>query len=267
MVDRFFADASLAALYDAFYPKQHRRDLDFYLPLLMSAPAVLDVGCGTGALLRSAREKGHQGRLCGIDPGAGMIEQARGRTDVEWLPGTLDSSRWSGEFDLAVMTGHAFQVLIEDEELLGTLRGIRTALKPGGRFAFETRNPRAREWERWTPAAAETIDFAGRRIRMVPDLERPYDGRTVTFSLTFTSPEWDRPRVSRTTLRFLDPHSLSSLLIECGFQIEAVRGLGSSAADRREPRDHHYRQANLKPQRRDPVERGNVRNGWREDIA
>jgi len=34
----------------------------------MAAPSVLDVGCGTGAMLHEARQLGHVGRLCGLDP-------------------------------------------------------------------------------------------------------------------------------------------------------------------------------------------------------
>ena len=49
MVDRLFSDADLAALYDAWW-QGHRKDFEFYLPSVMSAEAVLDVGCGTGAL-------------------------------------------------------------------------------------------------------------------------------------------------------------------------------------------------------------------------
>ncbi|WP_405950373.1 hypothetical protein OG588_32540 [Streptomyces prunicolor] len=49
------------------------------------------------------------------------------------------------------MTGHAFQVLVTDEELRLALRAVRAALAPEGRFVFETRNPAAHAWETWTP--------------------------------------------------------------------------------------------------------------------
>jgi hypothetical protein len=55
------------------------------------------------------------------------------------------------EFDLAVMTGHAFQVLVGDDEVRASLTAIRHALAGGGRLAFETRNPLARAWESWNP--------------------------------------------------------------------------------------------------------------------
>lgn len=93
MVDRYFNDAALAELYDAFSPPAGREDFAFYRPLVMSARAVLDVGCGTGAMLREAREAGHKGRLCGLDPGAGMIEQARKVPDIEWVLATSARSR------------------------------------------------------------------------------------------------------------------------------------------------------------------------------
>ena len=43
-VDHLFSEPMLAELYDAFC--EGRRDFDFYLPLVMSAKSVLDVGCG-----------------------------------------------------------------------------------------------------------------------------------------------------------------------------------------------------------------------------
>ena len=77
MVDRLFSEPRLAELYDAFCAG--RPDFDFYLPLVMSAKSVLDVGCGTGELLRLAREAGHTGRLCGLDPAEAMLQVAQQR--------------------------------------------------------------------------------------------------------------------------------------------------------------------------------------------
>src|SRR5688500_7593095 len=92
MPDRHFSDPRLAALYDLFCAG--RPDFDFYLPLVMSAGSVLDVGCGTGALLHLARQAGHTGRLCGLDPADGMLQRAQKRSDIEWVHGTLASARW-----------------------------------------------------------------------------------------------------------------------------------------------------------------------------
>jgi SAM-dependent methyltransferase len=225
MVDRLFSDIGLAALYDAFCPREQRRDFDFYLPLVMSANAVLDVGCGTGAMLHEARRLGHAGRLCGLDPAAGMLEQARKQLDIEWVLGDLASIAWKRQFDLVVMTGHAFQVFIGDDELRASLAAVRSALTLDGRFAFETRNPVAREWAEWKPEnAVEVTDARGETVRMTRQVETPFDGSTLSFSHTFTSVGWYRPEVSRSTLRFLSANALSSFLTEAGFAIEEQFG-------------------------------------------
>jgi len=225
MPDRLFSEPSLAALYDLFSPSDRRSDFDFYIPFVMSARAVLDVGCGTGALLHRARESGHRGRLCGLDPAAGMLEQARKRSDIEWILGDLASVPFDREFDFIVMTGHAFQVLVEDSDLRVALAAIRSALTEDGRFAFETRNPLAREWERWSSARAyQVTDATGAVVRMVREVQTPVEGDKVSFSHTFTSPKWDRPQISHSTLRFLDAGSLSTFLSEAGLKIEEQYG-------------------------------------------
>jgi SAM-dependent methyltransferase len=221
MVDRQFEDAALAAVYDVLHPWESRDDLAFYLPLLMAAETVLDVGCGTGMLLHRARTAGHTGRLCGLDPGAGMLVQARTRSDIEWILGDLSAIARDRTFDLVVMSGHAFQVFVTDDELRSSLSAVRAALDDCGRFAFETRNPLAREWERWNPDnPVAATDASGIPVRMVHEVDLPVDGDVVCFTTTYTSPRWERPHVSRSRLRFLDQSALAAFLAGAGLAIE-----------------------------------------------
>jgi ubiquinone/menaquinone biosynthesis C-methylase UbiE len=220
MVDRAFTEPDLASLYDQLHPGGQREDFAFYLPRVMAADAVLDVGCGTGELLRRARESGHRGRLCGLDPADAMLDQGRARADIEWTLGDLTSVGWDREFDLVVMTGHAFQVLIEDDDIRAALSAIRAALTENGLFLFEIRNPLVRAWETWTPDhAIEAVGPDGTAVRMAHEVETPVVGDLVSFTTTFTSSAWDAPRHSRSTLRFLSADALASFLSDAGLAV------------------------------------------------
>jgi len=216
-----YTDAQAAALYDVLNPPGP--DDAFYMELVMGAGSVLDVGCGTGRLLRRAREAGHAGRLCGVDPDPAMLELARCRPDVEWLQGTAASISLDEGFDLAVMTGHAFQCLVEDEDLQASLRSIRRALVDDGRFAFETRNPAARAWEGWSTTTLDAVDPSGAPVRVSYEIEDVVGG-LVTFAETTRDREGRSRRVDRATLRFLWPDELDHFLEHAGFVVEARYG-------------------------------------------
>ena len=225
MPDQLFADPYLAQVYDAWHPRSVRDDYDFYMPRILSATSVLDVGCGTGTLLSEARLKGHSGRLCGLDPAFGMLASALRIADVEWVQGDLQSGTWEGEFDLIVMTGHAFQTLVTDDELRVSLQAVRRALSPGGCFAFETRNPKARAWDRWRPENLVTVQMPdGNYVQIKTHIISPFDGRTITFAHTFDGPHSSLPQISRSTLRFLDVELLREILQSGGFDIEGEFG-------------------------------------------
>lgn len=224
MVDRLFAEPKLAEPYDLIAPWGEPDDW-FYLPLVLSATSILDVGCGTGLLLRKAREAGHTGRLCGLDPAAAMLDQARSFTNIEWLLGDLSTVSFDDEFDLVVMTGHAFQVFLTDDEIRTALAAIRSALVPGGRFAFETRNPLVRGWERWTAEhATEVVTAAGEVMRVMHVVDTPVVGEIVRFTSTYTSPTWDQAETSQSALRFLDAEAVARFLSEAGLMIEEQYG-------------------------------------------
>jgi SAM-dependent methyltransferase len=225
VADRLFAEPGLAALYDLFCAWDRRDDLEFYLPLVLAAGRVLDVGCGTGMLLRRARQEGHAGRLCGLDPAAAMLGVARAGRDIEWIEGDLSSVRFDQEFDLVVMTGHAFQVLTGDAELRTALSAVAAALAGNGRFAFETRNPLARAWEEWVPGnVVQVVSPAGQVFRQWHQVMLPVTGELVSFASTYTSPGWAESRVSDSTLRFLGAGPLAAALSAAGLTVEEQYG-------------------------------------------
>lgn len=220
-----FSDADAAALYDLLNPWDGARFASdaFYDDLVMSADAVLDVGCGTGAMLHHARDAGHRGRLVGLDPDVAALDRARRRTDIEWVAGVAAEIRWDREFALATMASHAFQVLVGDDELLASLIAIRAALRENGRFAFETRHPQARAWDDWNPSnAAEVVEAHGRTLRVWHQVEQV--GDVVNLVETTSGPDGEVLRVDRSRLRFLDVPTLGAFLAEAGFVIEAQYG-------------------------------------------
>ncbi len=221
-----YPDADAAALYDLLNPWDPKRwpGDAFYAGWVMAAGSVLDVGCGTGSMLHWSREHGHVGRLVGLDPDRAALARARRRADIKWVEGVAADAKGKAEFDLVTMTGHAFQFLVTDEDVLASLVAIRAALREGGRFVFETRHPQARAWEAWNPSRASDItDAAGRFLRVWHEVEAVVDG-VVTFTGTTAEPDGTVLRVDRASLRFLDVLALDRFLAQAGLEVEARYG-------------------------------------------
>jgi SAM-dependent methyltransferase len=224
-----FSDADAAAMYDVLNPWGPGRSHEdrFYCPLVMAADSVLDVGCGTGAMLHLARERGHRGRLTGLDPDRAALDRAGLREDVEWVRGVAADAERGAGFALATMTGHAFQDLVTDDDVRTSLAAIHAALRPGGCLAFDTRHPQARAWETWTRAnpadEVEFTDAAGRDLRYWHDVDS-VTGDVVAFHGTVAAPDGTVLRVLTETVRFLDVPALDGFLTAAGFAVEARFG-------------------------------------------
>ncbi|MDH6140300.1 SAM-dependent methyltransferase [Kitasatospora sp. GP30] len=224
-----YSEADAAALYDLLNPwdpDSYPSDA-FYYSLVMDAESVLDVGCGTGAMLHLARDRGHRGRLAGLDPDRAALDRARRRTDIEWIDGTAAQAEPGSGFELATMMGHAFQFIVADDELRASLAGIHGALRPGGRLVFETRHPQARAWEGWRHTnpedVADLVDHAGRAVRVWHDVDSVVDD-VVAFHGTVADPDGTVLLVEHARLRFLDLAALNGFLVAAGFEIEAQYG-------------------------------------------
>jgi ubiquinone/menaquinone biosynthesis C-methylase UbiE len=251
-----YTDPRLAVFYNQLNPWGPSDD--FYLQLITAAESVLDVGCGTGNLLRRARESGHTGRLVGLDPAAAMLSHASDRSDVDWILGDLGTVSFDHEFDLVVMTGHVFQLFLTDDDIAAALGAVRVALAEGGRYAFETLNPRLRPWEQWT-GSTEVIAADGVVVTAANTNPRLIDGQaggrgtatghTTTGHTTagqafadkltaahnaraqivevagrFSSPSWERDVLCPSRLRFTDVDALDLLLSQAGFRSVARFG-------------------------------------------
>jgi SAM-dependent methyltransferase len=223
-IDAHYREPLLAELYDAMAP--WGPDDDFYARLAADAASVLDVGCGTGEFLRTLRGRGHHGDLCGVDPARAMLDIARrDGLDIEWRVGDVRRLDIGRRFELVMMTGHAFQVLLTDDDVLTALTRVRGHLALGhGRFAFETRNPAARAWDQWA-TREEQVAVSGHapvRVRWGVDGLDPPD--LVRFHATYECDDWPRPMRSDSTLRFIEPALLGEHLTSTGFVVEQWLG-------------------------------------------
>ncbi len=136
--------------YDELNPADD--DFRFYADLAgrLAAVSVIDLGCGTGTLARLLAAHGHH--VVGIDPDPDMLWVAEGKDasgQIEWRLGYSDRAD-TDSADLWVMSGHVAQVFVDDQAWLQVLRDARRALRPDGVIAFESRNPGAEGWARWT---------------------------------------------------------------------------------------------------------------------
>ena len=148
-LDDLYRDAALAQFYDL--DNQWGVDLDYCRRLADDARSILDLGCGTGLL---AARLADRREVVGVDPAAAMLDIARRRPGGEratWVDADARSVRLGRRFDLVFLTGHAFQVFLNDDDRRAVLSTIAEHLAPGGRFIFDTRNPAAQAWHEWTP--------------------------------------------------------------------------------------------------------------------
>jgi ubiquinone/menaquinone biosynthesis C-methylase UbiE len=116
----------------AFFDRIHRATLALAANLVQQPTSILDIGCGTGKLLRRAGRYWSEAQLIGVDAANGMIEEARRLTPnatfftgmAEALP--LQDS--SVDLALSTVSFHHWQ-----DQAAG-IREVARVLRPGGYF-------------------------------------------------------------------------------------------------------------------------------------
>jgi SAM-dependent methyltransferase len=201
---------------------------DFYLALAQQVGGpVLDVACGTGRLARAIARVGLD--VTGMDIMPAMLERARALSQqlpITWVQADCRTFDLARRFRCVLMTGHAFQNLLTDEDQDAFLTRAYDHLDVGGTLAFDTRNLGGRTY-------SSTIDLALWRSFQDPAMRwidvwvaSRFDSQTMIdhVQLVRKVRETGEAWPSQIALRYIGVEDLNRRLAEHGFTVVAQYG-------------------------------------------
>ncbi|SDY93093.1 hypothetical protein SAMN05661080_05060 [Modestobacter sp. DSM 44400] len=122
------------------------------------------------------------------------------------------------------MTANVAQVFLTDEEWAVMLRAVRSALRPGGRLAFESCDSAWRAWGGWNRDSTTTCARGGLRGRHSDGLGGSHQcaGTLVSFQETVVLVDGS-VLSSESTLRFRTRAELLESVASAGLVVDEVR--------------------------------------------
>jgi SAM-dependent methyltransferase len=170
------------------------QDADFYRDMHATAADLLpsgarrlwlDIGCGPGLLARIAAEKGYAAR--GVDPDAGMIEQARRLATARQMAVTFDVANIQSAIEARerfdVVSASSLLVVLPDPAK--ALRQLISLTKPNGVVLIIEAS---KQMSRRRALSLALFGGLGRRSYMLPLWAMARSGRTLPDS-TFELPD------------------------------------------------------------------------------
>jgi len=153
-----------------------------------------------------------------------MLNVARSKPHaekIEWVESRAQNYKSDRRFDLIVMTGHALQVLLTDNDILATLKTMHDHLSDHGKVSFETRNPNvdwAAEWAR-RPPLVHTLPTG----KLVETLEiTAENSEFISFRTSYSSPH--STLITNSTLRFPSREHIEALIAHSGLVVRNIFG-------------------------------------------
>ncbi len=225
--DRLYTDPRLVDFYDA--DNGWADDQEYCAGLARDAASVLDLGCGTGRFCAGLVHRYPKIDCVGVDPAAAMLDIARSRPGgkyVTWLEEDARTARLGRTFDLIVLTGHAFQVFLTEEDQAAVLQTIAVHLAPGARFVFDSRNPACEEWKTWAK------DVSGWRVdhpmhgptEAWTDVARDERSGVVTYETHYVIERTGQHLSAESKIQFSPIEAIDRLIREVGMTVDAWLG-------------------------------------------
>lgn len=200
------------AVYDALYArKPYGEEVAFVLERVPMAEQALVVGCATGEHARRLHEAGVD--AVGVDPSAAMVRRARGKSDAEFLVGSLPELPVNGRFDL-VMVPFTLVNYLEPEELAPALSALADRVAEGGILVLDTDEFPEMEAPTFRTASGPEGDCA--RLLQCRHLE---NRRVCMDALVFDGSSWF---VDRHLLTAFDDETIALSLAEREFVVKRL---------------------------------------------
>ena len=134
---------SFARFYDSLMEDaEYDKRSEYYRKILtdngIKSGILADLGCGTGSMSIRMSEYGYE--VIGIDPGIGMLMQARQKTagtDILLLNQPMEELDLYGTIDCAISTLDCINHLSGRENVKKAFEKVSLFMNPGGIFAFD----------------------------------------------------------------------------------------------------------------------------------
>lgn len=239
--DRHLYPDFLVEFYDHLPLYSNRHDGEFYLNAARrQGSPILELGCGTGRVLLPIARAGFD--ITGLDLSPQMLARLHSKlalehTDVrsraKLIQGDMTAFDLGAKFPLVTMPFRPFQHLIQVQEQIGCLHGVKRHLAPGGQLIldfFQT-DPRRMHDPAFLKESKPLSEFQmpdGRRV-MVTDRTVAFHGaeqfNDVELIYSVTHPDGRTERlVHAFPIRYFFRYEVEHLLVRCGLRVVALYG-------------------------------------------
>ncbi|GAC1338928.1 MAG: class I SAM-dependent methyltransferase [Candidatus Dormibacteria bacterium] len=162
------------------------------VPALPRGPRALEIGCGTGNVLRVLKDELGGGTVIGMELFEDGARRARSRVGCEVISGTLEESDLAGRFDLVGM----FDVLEHLDDDVATLQQV-AALLDGAGYFMATVPAHPWLWSRFDEASMHRRRYTAASLTRALEAGG-FEVRYLTYFMSaLLPPFWLRRRLTR----------------------------------------------------------------------